>query len=438
VTLSIATLDGIGSLVDNSLHWRAAQPDGEFRFGMLETIREYALEQLAASGEAPAIQQRHAEFCLAFTVECNRHIAGPEQEIFLDRLETELDNMLSALTWSKADPSRIEIGLRLAEQLYLIWNRSGRLSEGRAWLTGMLAMPEAASYPEWRVNALRAAGRLATRQGDYVAATALLEESIAASRELGDKNKLAKSLWTLADTRRLQNDPEGALPLLEESLTLVRELGDNFGIGLSLYSLGDIALLRSDVAQAIALYKEGLTLHRQIANKRGIAHGLNGLGRAAQQGGDYEQAKALYEESLAISHDLKNKAMIAWLWVELGNVALQQDAYEHATTLYKQGLVLANELGLQRNIAEGLVGIAGVLGLTGQPEQAVQLFSQAERVLNTSGARLDPPSRAIYDDNIATLRARLSEADFARAWALGGAFTLEQAIAIALAPPALS
>jgi predicted ATPase/transcriptional regulator with XRE-family HTH domain len=429
----IDVLAGIASLLEKSLLWQAEQPDGEPRLAMLETIREYALEQLQARGDAAGVQRQHADYFLNLAEEGRQNAQGPQQRLWLDRLETELGNLRAALAWSQAEASRIEIGLRLATNLYAIWNRRGHMSEGRAWLTELLARPESSSYPAARAGALTSAGALAIRQGDYAVARPLLEESVALGQTLEeDKRDLSFALFSLGDLERYQNHYARATARFEESLALCRAIEFPFGIANNLWALGNIALLQSDLAKATALFEEGLALQRGQGNQHGIGHMLNALGRAAQQQGNYQQAQALYEESLALYRELGNNPIISWILIELGGVAQAQGEYGRAKTLYRESLLLSQKVGLKLNIAESMIGLAGVAGQLRQGEQAARLFGTAERLLDSLGTQLDPLIRTAYEQNVAAVRAQLKEEAFAAAWAQGQAMTLEQAVADAL------
>jgi predicted ATPase/transcriptional regulator with XRE-family HTH domain len=430
---SLDVLAGIASLLEKSLLWQAEQPDGEPRLGMLETLREYALEQLQVSGEAASVQRQHAEYFLKLAEEGRQRANGPEQGLWLDRLEAELGNLRAVLAWSKAEASRLEVGLLLAAKLYAIWNRRGHLSEGRAWLTELLARPESFSYPAARVGALRSAGALAIRQGDYAVARSLLEESVALGQTFEeDKRGLSFALYSLGDLERYQNHYERATARFEESLALCRAIEFHFGIANNLWALGNIALLQSDIAKAMALFEEGLALYRAQGNQHGIGHMLNALGRAAQQQGNYQQAQALYEESLALYRQLGNNSITSWILIELGGVALAQGEYERAKTLYQESLLLAQKLGIKLNLVESMIGLAGVASQVGQGEQAARLFGTAQRLLESLGTPLDPLIRTAHEQNLAAVRAQLRAEAFAAAWAKGQAMTLEQAVEDAL------
>src|SRR5262249_22123248 len=183
---SLEVLDGVASLVDKSLLRQQEQASSEPRFRMLETIREYGLECLTASGEEPAVQRAHADYYLALIEEAEPALTGPEQAIWLERLEAEHDNLRAALYWAE-ESGGAEIGLRLAGALCQFWLMRGHLREGQERLARLLGLAEASPHTAVRAKALRRAGHLADNLGDYAAAHAFFEESLAIWRALGEK-----------------------------------------------------------------------------------------------------------------------------------------------------------------------------------------------------------------------------------------------------------
>src|SRR5205085_5268538 len=202
-------VEGLASLVDKNLLRLEEQAQGEPRFGMLETIREYAWERLEASGVAEEVRRRHAVYYLELAEAAQPGMRVAEQGVWFERLERELNNLRGALGWAQ-EAGEAEIGLRLAGALWWVWKRLGYLSEGRNWSEGLLALQESCARSSGataiRANALRAAGRLALRQGDYGRAVALFEQRLALHRELGDKWGVAESLDSLARWARHRGD----------------------------------------------------------------------------------------------------------------------------------------------------------------------------------------------------------------------------------------
>jgi predicted ATPase/DNA-binding CsgD family transcriptional regulator len=393
------SLDAIASLVAKSLVDRVEQPDDEPRFRMLETIREFGLERLAASGEEAAIRTRHATWCLAMAEQGERGLAGPEQGRWLDRLEAEHDNLRAALAWAIDHDveSALRIGSALAG-LQRFWFSRGHISEGRGWLTRALSAG-AAAPPALRAKALASAGVLCWTQGDYAGAARLAEESLALARECGDREGTALALRGLGmvEVRSDWGDLDRAAALFEESLALRRELGDRWGTANMLVWLGHLAARRGDASRAVHLYEEGLAL-------------LRALGAPASP----------------------------FTFLSLGMLATRGSAFARAADLFKQALARFREIGDPRGAAFAIAAIAFVATATGQPAAAARLLGATEALCATFGVPiprfwLPEPEGAVQERTTSAARAALGEEAFAAAWAAGTSLCLADAVAEALA-----
>jgi tetratricopeptide (TPR) repeat protein len=266
----------------------------EMRFRLLETLREYGAEQLPAPEHA-ALERRHRDYYLRLAEETERKIEGPDQAQWLDRLEIEHDNLRAAL--DRCCPGApdggeektghgedAEAGLRLAGALWGFWRVRGHWREGRERLMACLRRAPAAARTGARAKALYAVGSLSGLLGDYTAARALCEESLAIAREREDGKSAGDALHTLGILVLEQGDVPAARAFLEESLTLRRAAGDRAGMAASLLAQGDL-VLGNMPSLASALYQESLALRRALGDQQGIAGALNNLGEAARYGG---------------------------------------------------------------------------------------------------------------------------------------------------------
>ncbi|HEX9438485.1 MAG TPA: tetratricopeptide repeat protein, partial [Roseiflexaceae bacterium] len=447
--LPMDVTDGIASLLDKSLLRLEEGADGEPRVRMLETIREYALERLAARGEAEALREQHLEHYLALAEAAAPHLRGAEQIVWAERLEVEHDNFRAALTWAHehgtvdgSTTAGAEAELRLAGALFWFWDMRDYSIEGRRWLEGALARTDGPARTAARARALFAAGHFAAIQNDFMAARARLEESVALWRELGDKRGLALSLvyhnslgWVTLLERRIA----AARALFAEGVALWRELGDRWGLAFALWSLG-AAVRREDPAAARPTLEESVALFREVGDRKGLAEALVQLGIVARLEGDHTRAASLLEESLALGREVGDKGDVSLALQRLGEVVQDQGDAQRALALFQQSLVLARPLELKDIIPGCLVGIGGVAGAVRQAERAVRLLSAAENLLDTIGLSLAawPEVRADYERFVAAARAQIDEATFATAWAEGRAMSLEQAISEALSVTAAS
>ncbi len=433
-------LEGLAALIEQSLLRREDGVDGELRFVMLETVREYALERLEESDETDEMRRRHAEHFLTLA---ETELIGPAQQMWLIRLKADYDNLHAAMVWSlrgQAEPSTaswqaLELELRLAWALWIFWTMHNRQSEGRAWIEGGLERSRntAIVLPRSvRMKALNVAGYMVVAQGDHIRATALLEELLALSRDMGDHLGIASALVHLGRMSRYQGDYGRAERLEEESLTLFRSQGDTWGTTQALVSLSDAALEQGALDRATSYLQEALAICQDFGLVEWTIWATYNLGRVAHLRSDYPQALSQLKESLAQFRDLDYTIGVGETLIVLGRVALAQGDSSWAAQHFAGGLALLRETPVREIHDAAIEGLAGVAAAQGQPERAARLFGAAEAQREAHGEPLPPAYRAGYEHDVATARAQLDAATFAAAWAAGRAMTLEQAIAYAL------
>jgi predicted ATPase/class 3 adenylate cyclase len=432
--LNVNVLDCLESLASKSLIRRSEVCEGEPRFGMLETIREYALEELDASGEAARIRDSHAEFCLSLAEIARPELISRRQVAWRSRLEAEHDNMRAALAWSLEAPEGVRVALRLPCALYRFWQRGGHVGEGREWVARALARSDPARS-ETQAMLLNAAGVLARAQGDNAPARPYFGESLRIYRQLGDSWGVANALHNLASVILYEGDYERATALLDESLTTWRELGDRWGLAQVLMIRGLVAQNVGAEDSATALHEESLRLLREAGDLWGIATQLGELGVLARGRGHFERAAALFNECLAMRRAFDDLEGVAWSLRNLGGVALGQRDPTRASGLYRQSLRVYRELGHRWAPIVCLEGVAAVEALSGQPVRSALLLGAAEVLREAAREPLPRPERARHVQSVTSLREVLSDEAFAAARAEGRAMTLEQAVAYALDEP---
>jgi predicted ATPase/DNA-binding CsgD family transcriptional regulator len=385
-------LAALAALVDHSLVRHEVPHDEESasepRYTMLEMIRAYAQQQLVASGETETARDAHAAFFLALAEAAAPQLHGPEQLTWLERLEAEHDNLRAALAWT-LERGETETALQLTGALGEFWRVRGHLSEGRAWLDRALANGTAGGSGAPRAKALQEAGTLAWCQGDYRAAAALLEESLARWRTLDDARGIAWTLAFLAD------------------------------------AVGDLG----ETDRATALYEEALALFRRLADERGIAMVANDLGVEAQRLGDLERAESLFAEALALDRKLGNQGWANLRLANLADVALLRNRAVEAAALYQESLAAAWALGHKTVCQVGLVGLARTAAATGHPRRAARLLGAAEAYGEAIGAPLQVEERAGFERALALAREALGVQGLAAELAVGRALSPEQAVA---------
>jgi non-specific serine/threonine protein kinase len=417
-------------LVEQSLV--VADDDGD-RYRMLETVREYAREKLVASGDANAVRERHRDFFLAFAVNAEAHLAGPEQATWLQRLENEHDNLRSALEHCLVEGSASDAGLRLCGALHWFWITRGYRAEGLDWCARALGSGATGERTSERAMALHAAGVLAYHLSDLPAARAYHEESLAIARDLSDRTGIARATIPLGNLRLRQGDLAAAQALCDEALEISRSLEDPRLTLQSLTGLGNVAGAMGEFAKAQSFYEEGLAIARERADRVRIAIFLNNLGYLAFQVGQYPAARARHEESLAIRRELKDPGGVAYSLSGLGDVALQQGDYAAAGAFLKDALSIRQELGDKLGIAELLEKQAALIGVIGSALRAAHIGGAAERLREVIGSPLEEEERLRHERHMAAARAALGDdVAFNRAWKEGRAMSHEQAVEISL------
>jgi predicted ATPase/class 3 adenylate cyclase/Tfp pilus assembly protein PilF len=308
--LGIDVLEGIASLVDRSLLRESEDDEGEPRFAMLATIREYAREHLRETGEEDELLRRHALDFARFAEEADARVRTGDQLLWFSRLESEHDNLRAALDSSAASGDG-ETALRLGGALGWFWYAHGHALEGCARLTDLLARTEDAPE-ELRSRPMYALGVLLDQRGEPERAAELVERSLAVFHEHGEQERLARALNSLGTIKRSLGDPESARSLLEESIRVRRELGDEPGTAGALSNLGVLAFEQGDLDEAEARFTETLALDHVHGNEWGAAVALDNLVAVVLERGDYDRAGELIRDNLVAAERLADRELIAF------------------------------------------------------------------------------------------------------------------------------
>jgi tetratricopeptide (TPR) repeat protein len=416
---SFSVLHLIEALADKSLLLHV-EHGGEPRFTMLETIREYGLEQLIASGETSIVRLAHARYFLELAEEAVPSLISGERDTWLDRLTVEHDNMRAVLAWSLEELkiggplgaaelrkpahqterqfsilnsqfsiSPHEIGLRLGAALSWFWILRCHFSEGRRWYESALQRTSALGSTPTRARALYGAGILAMHQGDYATAAPLLDQALAIFRAVGDRQGIGRALMDRGYVAYNQGDYAAAGVLLEESVPLLQSEGDTLALAHAFSNLGLVAWLQADYPRAQALHQESLKQQRQRGDKWGIAGALGNLGLVAWMQSDYAAAHAYHEESLNLRRALDDNLGVAYSLSSLGLVASSQGDYVAARACHEESLSLRQKLGFKWGIADSLRNLGHVAQAEGQPTRATELLRQSLLLFRELGAKKD-------------------------------------------------
>ncbi len=464
---SAALLEPLNGLINKSLVWRRTDGEGEPRFGMLETIREYATSCLQIQGEVDLLQERHASYFLALAEEAAPQLIGAQQQTWLPRLETEHPNLRAALQHLLTKPDG-EQALRLATALHRFWEYRGYVGEGQAWLRQALTKC-ATTNMATSAKALTAAGSLAYRQGNLDQARHDFTESLRLFEQTAEGIGIADALQFLGRIDTNQGNYAAAQQRLEQSLTLARTLNYEHGIAAALQSLGGLAWDQDRFTEAREYYRESLDLLQRLGHKVSIAStSLNlgntermlnnvdaahtyfeaaleiaqGLGHQGLIGAsfknlsllafrqqDYAQARRYGEEALRIFREVGDKSHIAFALSNLGSVALKFREYRQALSYWAEDLQIMHEIGYKWPIFEALEDIAGLLTEVGQhTEYAVRLLGAADSLRQETGIPIAPyqESRRLL---ATTLHQRVDDATFQGRWTEGQTTPLAQIVA---------
>ena len=374
------------ALVDRSL-LRSIQDGDENRLAMLETIREYAAEQLVASGEEEAIRARHAAHFRALAERGAGVLTDPRRDELLDQLDRELANLRAATRWS-IETGEHETGLVLVASLREFWHTRNHLTEARASLDALLRVsgPDASLSRE---RAFEAAAELASWQGDYATSVSLAEQALAMAEALGDRRGVAMAKNNVG-WGNLRYRPDVARGLFEEATALAREM-----------NAGDI-----------------------------LAGSLQGGALSNLQLGDLETARALAQEALDLAALSGETYVSSFNMLTLGVIDMRSGFRDAALRRLREALRDSMHAGANIGAALALESVANMALDLGEVERAAQLASAGERLRSEIGGG---PTMAMggWEEPLPRIRAVMDPADLERALADGRALTTEQAAALA-------
>jgi len=391
-------LELVSELMDVSLITVTEGADGEPRVGLLETVREFALERLAEGGELDSAQRRHAEYYAGLAEQAHPQLYGPAQLAVMDRLEAEHDNLRAALTWSlepqgtgAAGAARAGIGLRLVEALVAFWHRHGHAAEGKRWLQRAIELVNDDTGATLAAVA-HGLGMLLTQQAEYAAAVPLFERSLTIYRDAGERDQEAKELNSLGITHCYLGDLSTAHFLLEESAALARETGNEHRLAAALSNLGLTEAIAGDLDRATEVLQEAVALDEKHGDQLGLVYDTQGLTMISLLAGRAEEARGL-------------------LAARLDFVASAGDSD-----------ILASTLELAASTAAGL----------GEPLRAARMAGAAEAVRQIAGMPIAPHDAELLEGFLAPTRKTTTLAEWDAEYGAGRALSQDQAAALLL------
>jgi non-specific serine/threonine protein kinase len=386
--------DGLAALVDQSLLGHTEGPGGVSRFGMLETVREYGLEQLRAAGEEVGARNRHAEWCLSLVEAAwPPRAAAPRDDEALARLDAARDDGRAALAWV-IGRGEADMALRLSAALSEHWWLRGDFTEGRGWLEQALRLP--GGSPCLRVAALYGAGGMATAQEDLPAARTLAEEGLAMAEARGDRVDRLRAQFVLGLVASGFDDAPRQIEHTEAAVALAREAGDLNWLAIATVQLADALHRVGDDGRAGELHEEAIRLTSALGDRLGEMYATNGLGFVVRALGDPARAAVLFRRSLDLARTIDNP------W----------------------------------GIAQAMIGLASLAAAEGDAETTARLLGTVEALRERMGFRFSPELLALRDDAVGVARTQFGEVGFAAAWDAGRALPFKQAVVVALAAAA--
>jgi predicted ATPase/class 3 adenylate cyclase len=419
-------LDILTRLVDKSLVIAAAS-GSEARFTMHETVRAYARDKLVDAGEAEDTLRAHRDWYLAL-VERGKpeFFRGPPPLDWLAVFDREQDNLRLALEWSAAESGGGQTGLRLAAGLWRYWEIRSRVVEGRLWLERTLQATDG-DVSALRANALTGAGILAHIAGDYPAAIAYHEQSLAQHRELGNRPSVAYALHNLANVTAEQGDLARARELYEEAAAMTETIGDRHGSATGLIALADVISRQEGYEQAMPIFARAKSLYAEFGDRWGKAFALDSEGLAAARSGDLEVARMLHEEAIGVSREIGDERGVARSILHLADEAAREGDLTRAKALNRECLRIRRTLRDMPGTATALERLASVV-MAEAAEDAAHLLGVAQNLRETINTPLPPGSRADYERCVQWLAARMGPEAFEVARRAGRNLDMDAAV----------
>jgi predicted ATPase/DNA-binding CsgD family transcriptional regulator len=428
-------LDTLSHLVDKSLVTPDSSQGTETRYRLLETIRQYAREKLIQAKDLEQSKNRHLDYFIEWAEKAELYLDTADQVAWLDRYETEHDNLRAALDFSISTSP--EKNLRLAAACGRFWRLHGYLNEGRTRFKDVLSRMSLPGKSMSHARALTYSANLAYLQSDYAAMRPLGETALSIWRELGGAGRAgaAYTLDLLGELATEEGDYTSAPALFQEALEIYEDLHDVRGIGQIHMQFGWAAMRTGDYQSVKGHLEEFLSSAKQTGDKTSLAFAYSGLGEVAVRQGEHEHATSLLEKSLTLNHERGDKWGIGTNLGSLGWVALRLNDYRKMRSFLSESLSIRMEIGDKGGTAWCLEKLAEADFLNGQLQESANIFGCAAALRSQIGSVIDPADQPEYQRIITGLKTALGEKTFDSAWAYGTAMPLEAVINLALSEP---
>ena len=439
-------MDEMETLVDNSLLSQSQDADGQTRFTMLETIREYAHERLLESGEIDQVCHQHALYFLDFVRKVEPLIRSRERVKYTRKMRQEFGNIRAILEWSCSTGKSIEVAQRMAITLAWFWQSSMSISESYQWAVRLMEHVDDSTPLEIHAGLLWGVGGFAWSQGDLARAITNLDESLRLARRTNDKYLLANILIVRGLAATSAHKVQAANEMFEESIELLRSLNEKWGQSLALAWMGDVALLEKDFERSRALHEQAIAIAREQGDPWIFLSPLMSGGNSAMITGSPEKAEAISLEAVSLLREIDDKWSLAWGLNSLGHAALQLDHLEVARASFEECIAVARNIGNPGALIASFLGAAMVTTRLFEKSRDDHEKEQTSRLMNAIRLLGVIPSLTqnlhmffwvgwgsdVYEQAVAQTRGMTTDETWEKTLAEGETLSLPQAMSIAL------
>jgi tetratricopeptide (TPR) repeat protein len=448
-------VDLLSSLVEKSLVM-VEQGDGASRYGLLETIREFAREHLSRRydmlgtirefaqerlvdrDDVAATAKRHCDYFFEFAKTTNRKLLGAEQAEWIGRAEADLDNLRAAIALALSGGVDHVIAVKLEVALMRFRMLRGYSTEARNNVRTMLSLPGIREPNFFRAHALYVGGVLATNQGDHAKALQMLTECLAIRRGLDNPRETAATLSTLATLHLQQHDATSAQECEEEAIAIFRDIKDPLGEAIGLANLGEISVRQADDLAAKEYFEQCLVISRRIEHRELESECERNLGEIALRADDLQAAHARFTRSLKICQEAQDKRGEAITLWHLGATDAARGNHGLAFKRLSEALRALQAFEMSAEVLDCLDDYASLLETARQVELAVRIYAAAATIRAALGLPRSARDEAEMQSRFQAAHADLGDQGFEKAWSMGRTWSRDEAVEHALAAAALS
>jgi predicted ATPase/transcriptional regulator with XRE-family HTH domain len=419
-------LERLEALVDHSLIYRigsASQP----AFALLEPIREYALEQLAAHEQVDQTRQRHARYYLGLLETAAPEMRGGQIHSWAEELEREHDNIRIALAWLIASEQYEQAG-QLCVGMRRFWWSQGHLSEGLSWIGRLDGAIDTLPLP-MQAQLWYTRGMLAAGQSDLINAEQWYRAAMARARDADDLWVIGACANGLGVVLAEQQRYAEAQSFLEEGLQVDQQLGKRNDMAVSLASLAGLHYHQAHYEQAVQLFEASLAIHRELGDIHSVALMLNNIGEIAWRTSQAQSAQRALDEALLLARQLDAHRLLPYVLNNLGTLATRRGDEAAARAAFGEAIERLGRTGDRAEIVTSLLGLATLALQLETPEQSARLLGAIQAAEQAGVVVLTPAAAADLRSLLEDVRAQLGEQEYTAQHQAGGQMSLEQAIA---------